>query len=114
MLLMSMESVAKTAIVFLWLFSLCLANIETMQTQVAKGKKVKTSYKTLQSYSKIKCAETCFDEKRQNRCSVAGYNKVTRTCFLSNDSQHDLHDANEEFGVILYAEGMLATNKILH
>ena len=41
-------------------------------------------------------------KKRQNRCSVAAYNKITRTCFLSNDSHQDLLDANEEFGVLLY------------
>ena len=104
MMFVSSESVVTTGICFLWTCSMCLGNIQTIESQFSKGKKVATSYKTLQSYSKIKCSEKCFDEKRQNRCSVAGYNTATRTCFLSNDGPQDLLDADEEFGVFLYAD----------
>ena len=105
---LSNDTAITVVIVFLWTCSQCLANIQTIESQFSKGKKVATSYKTLPSYSKIKCAVKCFEEKRQNRCSVAGYNTATHTCFLSNDGLQDLLDADEEFGVILYAdsEGM--------
>lgn len=59
---------------------------------------------TLQSYSDINCVRKCFVEKRQNRCSIAGYDKATQTCFLSNDGQHELLDADEEFCVFLYSQ----------
>lgn len=100
----SVESVATAAIFFLWTCSLSEADIQTAQTNLIRSKKVATSYMTLQSYSKIKCVDKCLDEKRQNRCNVAGYNKATRTCFLSNDSQQDLLDAYKDFGVILFSQ----------
>jgi len=104
MMFVSTKLVVTTGICFLWTYLMCLGNIQTIESRFSKGKKVATSYKTLQSYSKIKCSEKCFDEKRQNGCKVAGYNKATRTCFLSNDGLQDLLDADEEFGVFLYAE----------
>jgi len=92
------------AIVFLWECTMCMASVQTTKTQLSKGKMVATSYMTLQSYSDIKCVRKCFEEKRQNRCSVAGYDKSTQTCFLSNDGPQDLLDADKEFGVFLFLE----------
>ena len=92
------------AIVFLWEFTMCIASVQITKTQLIKGKMVATSYMTLQSYSDIKCVRKCFEEKRQERCSVAGYDTSTQTCFLSNDGPGDLLDADEEFGVFLYSE----------
>lgn len=103
MMFLASESVVITIFTFILEYSLCMATVQTTATHFIKGKTVATSYKTLQSYSKIKCVEKCFAEKRQNRCSIAGYNKVTKTCFLSNDGQQDLLDANEEFGVMLFS-----------
>ena len=92
------------AIVLLWESAMCMASVQTAKTQFSKGKMVATSYMILQSYSDIKCVRKCFEEKRQNRCSVAGYDKSTQTCFLSNDGPEDLLDADEEFGVFLFSE----------
>ena len=104
MMFLTTKSVVTVGIVVLWTCLPCLANIQTIESQFSKGKKVATCYKTLLSVSKIKCAEKCFEEKRQTRCSVAGYNKATRTCFLSNDTLQDLLAANDEFGVFLFAD----------
>ena len=103
---------ATAAVVIVWAPSLSFASVHTARAQFTKGKKVATSYMTLQSYSDIKCVRKCFVEKKQNRCSIAGYDKTTQTCFLSNDGQQDLLDADEEFGVFLYSdtEGMFIFN----
>ena len=92
------------AIVFLWECTMCIASVQTTKTQLSKGKIVATSYMTLKSYSDIRCVRNCFEEKRQGRCSVAGYDKSTQTCFLSNDGPEDLVDADEKFGVFLFSE----------
>jgi len=97
-------SFAIAAIAFLWTCSLCVATFNTTNIHFSVGKKVNTSYKTFQSYSKIQCTVKCWDEKRQNRCSVAEYNTATQSCYLSKDSQQDLLDTDDETcGVFLYA-----------
>jgi len=104
----SIKLFAKIAVVIIWAPSLSLASVNTTRAQITKGKKVATSYMTLQSYSDIKCVRKCSVEKKQNRCSIAGYDKTTQTCFLSNDGHQDLLDADDEFGVFLFSdtEGM--------
>jgi len=99
------DLVTGAVIVLLCAFSLCKANVQSSSvTQYTKGKTVATSYMTLQPYSKIQCVVKCVDEKRQNRCSIAGYNVVTKTCLLSNDNQTDLLDtADDAFGVFFYS-----------
>jgi len=99
----SAELVAKAAFVFLFEYELCMGYVQNTHTNFTRGKIVATSYMTLQLYSKIKCVQKCLDEKRQNRCNVAGYNVATRSCFLSNGDEHDLLDtADEAFGVFFF------------
>jgi len=106
------DSVTSAVFVLLCAFSLCKANVQSsMVTKYTKGKTVATSYMTLQPYSKIQCVAKCVDEKRQNLCSVAGYNVATKTCFLSNDNQTELlNTADQNFGVFFYSppSGMLS------
>ena len=104
MIIVSTESSAIVATVFLWTCSQCMAAVHTAQTNFTTGRRVATSYMTLQSYSKIQCLKKCFDEKRHNRCSMAGYDLATRTCFLSNDAEQDLLDADENVGVFFYSD----------
>jgi len=107
---------ATATVVFLWTFSLCLASFKTTKTQFTEGNMVKTSYMTLLSYSDIKCVRKCFVEKKQNRCSVAGYDKASQTCYLSNDSQHDLMDSDDESsGVFIFpdSKGIFTVVKLL-
>lgn len=94
-------------VTFLFLLSCSLskATFQSTKTQFTKGKTVATSYMTLQPYSKIQCVEKCSDENRQNRCSVAGYNKASKTCYLSADSQQALLDTtDDDVGVFFYSE----------
>jgi len=105
MLLFSTESVKTLGIVFLSVISMCKANIQTAEAKGVGGTVVATSYLTLHSYSKIKCVQKCFDEKRQNRCKIAGYHKASKLCYLSNDTQL-IGTADEAFSVFFL--GMLS------
>jgi len=99
--------IASAAFLFL-AFYLCDASVTTF----TKGKQVATNYMTLQSYSDINCVRKCFEEKKDNRCSFAGYNVATNNCYLSNDIPQFLIDtADEDYGVFFYVDGMLPTNK---
>ena len=102
---MFLSAAYLASLVFLWECTMCMTSVQTTKTQLTKGKMVATSYMTLQLYSDIKCVRKCFEEKRQDRCSVAGYDKSTQTCFLSNDGPHDLLDTDSEHvGVFLFSE----------
>jgi len=84
-------------------FALCMATIQTVQTKFTEGKKLSTSYTTLQRISKVKCVEICSKEKQTGGCTLAGYNKATRTCYLSVDGPQDVLDTTDEmFGVFFY------------
>ena len=102
-MILSTKSVAIAVIAVLLQCSLCKAVFQTTATHLTMGKTVATHYLTLFSYSDIKCVRKCFNERKHNRCSVAGYDKATETCFLSNDGQQELLDiADEAVGVFFY------------
>ena len=90
----------RFVVVFLCTCSLSEANIKTVETTFTKGKTVATSHTVLQPVSKSQCVERCHQEEKQGSCTIAGYNKNTRACYLSVDSQHDVVDvADESLGV---------------
>jgi len=93
---------ATTVLFFLLLtFALCWAFLQTPATFVA-GKFVATNHTTLMPYSEIQCAAKCFEEGHNNRCSVAGYSRNTRTCYLSLDSLQNVSDvADQKVGVFI-------------
>ena len=104
MTIVSTKNFATVALVFLCASSMCMATVNTTSTTLTKGKMVPTSYMTLQAFSDMNCVRKCFLEKMQNRCSVAGYDKSTQTCFLSNDGPQDLlATADEDVGVFFYS-----------
>ena len=107
--------ITSAAFVFLLAFYLCDASFHTTVTKFTKGKQVATNYMTLQSYSDINCVRKCFEEKKDNRCSFAGYNVATNNCYLSNDIPQFLIDtADEDYGVFFYVDGMLQINVVIH
>jgi len=66
-------------------------------------KRVATSHTTLQKISKIKCVERFNKERESGRSTLAGYNKATKTCYLSNEDPLDVLDTNDEMtGVFFY------------
>jgi len=50
----------------------------------------------LQKISKIKCVETCNKERQKGRCTLAGYDKRTETCYLSDDDPQNVFDTDDE------------------
>jgi len=81
--------------------TICEANLQTTATFIA-GKSLATNHTALRPYSEIQCAAKCFEESRYNRCSVAGYNRETHTCYLSLDSIQDVSDvADQNVGVFI-------------
>ena len=55
--------------------------------------------------------EKCFEEGKKGACSVAGYNKATKVCYLSTDSEDEVVDVADELsGVFILpqpAQGMI-------
>ena len=91
------------ACVGLMTIALCMATIQSVKTNFTVGKKLSTSYATLQKISKIRCVERCAEDKQTGACKLAGYNKATKTCYLSVDGPQDVLDTTDEmFGVFFY------------
>jgi len=78
------------------------STILTMSANFTKGKAVSTSHTTIQPYSKIQCAEKCFEEGRYGRCSVAGYNKALKACYLSVDTPQDVVDVADDMSGVYF------------
>jgi len=95
----------RFVVVFLCACSLSEANIKTVETTFTKGKTVATSHTVLQPVSKSQCVERCHQEEKQGSCTIAGYNKNTRACYLSVDSQHDVVDVADETLGVFFLKG---------
>ena len=72
----------------------------TKRTEFTKGKMVATSHKTFQRFSEVQCVKKCYDERKNNLCTIAGYNKTTRACSLSVDSPEDLVDVADDMAFV--------------
>jgi len=102
-----LEHFVRTSIVLLLTFCLCNANIQSVTTTFSERKSVATSHTTLQKISKIKCVEKCNKERQNGMCTLAGYDKRTKTCYLSNDDPQNVLDTNDEMtGVFFYGPDM--------
>lgn len=87
---------------------MALANAGQTQTigEFVPFKSVATSHTTLENYSKSKCLSRCKIAAGQGMCTLAGYNRDTKTCKLSLDTEGSLltvQDAN--IGVIYLTLG---------
>ena len=94
----------KTTIVLCVVFILCNANMQRAMTMFTGKKSVATSHTTLQKVSKIKCVERCNKEKQNGRCTLAGYNKATKTCYISLDDPQDVLDTTDEMSGVFFYE----------
>ena len=100
-----------TLCVHVLIIAACVALILETDTRFENRKCVGSSHKTLQHYSKIKCVQKCHEENTKGLCNVAGYDKATKTCYLSMDSYQDVLDVNDEsFGVYFIEKGRLHFN----
>jgi len=94
--------------------SLCTGAYQSVTTQFTEGKKVSSSYTTLHKISKVQCVERCNKEKQTNGCTLAGYNKAMRSCYLSVDGPQDVLDTTDEmYGVFFYEPDQTGNNQIL-
>jgi len=84
--------------------TLCTATIESATARFTENKYVATSHTTLQKISKIKCVERCNQERQKGMCTLAGYNKATKTCYLIIDDPQDALDTPDEMASIIFYE----------
>ena len=97
------KTVALFTVVILSIIALSHADFQDFFATFLKRKTVATSYLTLERFSKVQCAEKCYKEGKQGRCRIAGYNKGSKVCRLSMDSQQDVLDiADDSSGVFIY------------
>jgi len=96
------EHLTNITIAFLLTISLCNATLQSL-TRFTEKKSVATSHTTLQKVSKMKCVEKCNKERLKGTCNLAGYDKRTQTCYLSNDDPLNALDTDDEMtGVFSY------------
>jgi len=82
--------------------TLCTSTIQSVTTTFTKMKSVATSYATLENISKIRCVERCNRDSQVN-CTLAGYDKATKTCYLSVDNpQNPVNTTDDMHGVFFY------------
>ena len=94
----------KSSVILFVAISLCNANIQSVTTKFTEKKCVATSHTTLQKISKIKCVERCNQERQTGRCTLAGYNKATKTCYLSVDDPLGVLDTNDDMAGVFFYE----------
>jgi len=91
---------------------MCTASFQSMTTTFTEGKKLSTNYATLQKVSKVQCVEKCNKDRQTGGCTLAGYNKATRSCYLSVDGPQDVLDTTDEtYGVFFYEPGQTGNTK---
>lgn len=95
---MDSRVVAFTASATLLVITVALtrATIKEVQATFVAQRQVTNSHAVLPKYSKSQCMRTCFTEGQKDRCNVAGYNKATKTCYLSMDDPQDVASVDDE------------------
>jgi len=98
-----LEHFIRTSIVILFTVSLCNADIESVRFTFTGNKSVNTTHTTLYDISDIQCTSKCITEKQNGRCTLAGYDKRTKTCDLSDDDPLNVFDIDDAMiGVFSY------------
>ena len=106
------ETVATIAIVFLATVPYSHADFQQFTVTFIERKTVSTSYKTIEPLSEVQCAEKCYAEGQQGRCTIVGYNKATQSCRLSIDIQQDVVNSQDEWdSVFIYQQELIFTTK---
>ena len=85
--------------------SICDANLWTFTAQFIKGTSVATSHQTIQDFSEIQCVRKCLQERKKEMCNVAGYNRTSKVCYLSNDSHQDVVDVDDDKAGVFFMNG---------
>jgi len=90
------------AMFFLLGLYLCTATLQSAMTTFTVKKCVATSHTTVQMISNIQCVEKCNKERQTGGCTLAGYNKATKTCYLSVDDPNDVMDTADEMAGVFF------------
>ena len=99
-----MDFVVEHLIIVLVSVTLCTATSESVMARFTENKKVATSHTTLQNVSDIQCVRKCNKERQRGMCTLAGYNKATKACYLSVDEPHDALDTADEMAGVFVLE----------
>jgi len=91
-----LEHFIRTSMVILFSVSRCNADIESVRFTFTGNKSVNTTHTTLHDISDIQCARKCNKERQNGRCTLAGYDKRTKTCYLSDDDPLNVVDTGDE------------------
>ena len=102
--LLEIFNFVNTSIFLFVAISLCNATILSVKTKFTQNKIVKTSHTTLQNITTIRCVQICFKRRQTGGCTLAGYNKTTRTCFLSVGGPHDVLDTTDAMNGVFFYE----------
>ena len=94
--------ISFTGLVFV--IAQCVALLIESDTRFVNRKCVGTSRMTLQHYSKIKCVQKCQEERTKGLCNVVGYDKKTKTCYLSMDNYQDVVDVDDEMTGVFFMD----------
>jgi len=98
-------SATLIACAFLAIVTQSDAVIQTVGTTFTKGKALEVIHETIQPFSELQCVRRCVEERRFNRCTIAGYNKAAHACYLSLDDYPVIVDTpDESSGVFFYDE----------
>jgi len=107
--------VVRLALWSILLIGICHANVnvhEEVKATLTSKRSVLSSHTVIQPYSKIQCVKKCVEEGRRGRCSVAGYNKDTKTCYLSINNQESVIASPDENSGIFVIQQQATGNNI--
>lgn len=89
-------------VILLMTVTICSATIQSVVTRFTVKKSVASSHTTLENISKIKCVERCSKERQNGMCTLAGYNKSTKTCYLSVDNPQSVLNTTDEMSGVFF------------
>ncbi|WAR09961.1 HMCT-like protein [Mya arenaria] len=74
---------------------------DNFRAKVYTGKEVTTSNSSTLGVSLIQCQNMCVLARRKGTSNICGYDKVSKTCFYSFDTEHDVLSTSEVTKVVL-------------
>ncbi|XP_052814026.1 uncharacterized protein LOC128241083 [Mya arenaria] len=74
---------------------------DNFRAKVYTGKEVKTTNSTTLGVSLIQCQNMCVLARRMGTSNICGYDKVSKTCFYSFDTEYDVLSTSEVTKVVL-------------
>ncbi|WAR10365.1 CPXM2-like protein [Mya arenaria] len=74
---------------------------DNFRAKVHTGKEVKTTNSSTLGVSLIQCQNMCVLARRKGTSNICGYDKVSKTCFYSFDTEYDILSTSEVTKVVL-------------